>query len=420
MNIYKNITNILGRFLRKLEKYTKTDMVYLGSNISWISIGNGISSLASLGLVIVFGNLVSKNDYGIYQYVLSIAGVLSVTTLSGMNTSLVKAIASGSGGSLIEGIQTRIKWGILACIGSIGIGTYYFLNDNLILSMSFFVIAVFLPFMDSFTSYTSYLEGKKLFKQSAVFSSVISIIRVGVLVGTILLTKNIILIITTYIVITTLLRGIALLIVLKKIDRTQKSDPEVITYGKHLSLMRALSGGISSLDNILLFQFIGAAELAIYSFAKTPVTKISGAFTPIASLAYPKFAETSIETLKRTLPKKLVLLFCIMTGITVVYIILAPFLFSLVLPEYMDSVLFSQIFALSLLFLPQKIVGSALTAHKQQKALYVLSIANPIVRVASLVILIPIFGIIGVIISYLVGLLFNGILSYYYFFKMKP
>lgn len=420
MNIYKKITNILGRFLRKSEKYIGTDMVYLGSNISWISIGNGISSLASLGLVLVFGNLVSKNDYGIYQYVLSIAGVLSVTTLSGMSTALIKAVTDGSERTLIEGIQTRIKWGVLACLGSIGVGIYYFINENVVLSLSFFVIAVFLPFMDSFTSYTSYLEGKKLFKKSALYSSLISIIRVGVLIVVILLTKNIVIIVATYVVITTLLRGIILLIVLKQVDTTQKSDPEILTYGKHLSLMRALSGGISSLDNILLFQFIGAAELAIYSFAKTPVTKISGAFTPIASLAYPKFAETSMETLKRTLPKKLIFLFCIMAGITTIYIILAPFLFSIVLPEYMDSVLFSQIFALSLLFLPQKIVGSALTAHKQQKALYVLSIANPIVRVVSLIILLPIFGIMGVIISFLIGLLFNGILSYYYFFKMKP
>lgn len=420
MNIYKKVTNSLGHLLRKLEKYTKTDMVYLGSNISWISIGNGVSSLASLGLVVVFGNLVSKNDYGIYQYVLSIAGVLSVATLSGMNTALVKAVADGFEGSLIRGIQTRIKWGILACIGSVGVGTYYFINENLVLSLSFFVIAIFLPFMDSFTSYSSYLEGKKLFKKSAIYSSIISIIRVGTLIGVILLTKNIVVIIATYIVITTLLRGIFLLFTLKQIDKTKKGDPEIITYGKHLSLMRALSGGIVSLDNILLFQFLGAAELAIYSFAKTPITKISGAFTPLSSLAYPKFAETSIETLKKTLPKKLILLFLVMLIITVVYILLAPFLFSIVLPAYMDSVLFSQIFALSLLFLPQKIIGSALTAHKQQKALYVLSIANPIIRVLSLVILLPLFGIIGVIISYLIGLFCNGILSYYYFFKMKP
>lgn len=419
MSLYIKTRNYIARILRKSEKYTGTDMVYLGANISWISIGNAISSLASLGLVIVFGNFISKNDYGIYQYVLSIAGVLGATTLPGMNTALIKAVADGSDGTLFESLKTRIRWGLLASLGSVGVGIYYFIHDNTILSFSFFAIAIFLPFMDAFSSYSGYLEGKKLFKQSALYASVISIVRVATLIGIILLTNNILLIIVGYIVITTILRGIALLIVVRKVDKSKTSDPELIRYGKHLSLMRILSGGIASLDNILLFQFLGAAELAIYSFAKTPVTKISGAFTPIASLAYPKFAGSSVSVLQKTLPKKLILLFLLMVGITGVYILLAPFLFSIVLPEYTDSVSFSQLFALSLLFLPQKIIGSVLTAHKQQKSLYILSVANPIVRVVSLIILLPLFGISGVIWSFLIGLLFNGILSYYYFFKMK-
>lgn len=417
--IIQKIKKIIESNLGKMNKYTNTDMVYLGKNIGWINIGNGLSSLASLGLVYVFGNFISQHDYGIYQYVISIIGVISTITMPGINTAVIKAIADGSDMTFIDGLKTKIRWGVFASAISLLIAIYYTINNDIVLSFSFFIISIFIPFFESFTIYSSFLEGKKDFKKSAIYSFLISFVRVIVMIGVILITKNIIIIIASYITITTIIRGVATFIVIQKINKKTNTDKEIIKYGKHLSLMRIISGGISSLDNILLFQFLGSIELAIYSFAKTPVTKIAGAITPITSLAYPKFAVTPIEKLKKTLPKKLLLLFLLMLLISITYILISPFLFSILLPNYINSIKFSQIFAISLIFIPQKVVGSVLTAHKQQKSLYVLSITNPIIRILSLIILLPLFGINGVIWSFLIGLLFNGILSYYYFFTMK-
>jgi O-antigen/teichoic acid export membrane protein len=419
MSLYTTLRNCLARILRKSEKYTGTDMVYLTKNIGWISLGNGISSLASLALLYVFGNFISQNDYGTYQYVLSIIGILSISTMPGMNTALTTAIAQNHEGTLKEGLKTRIRWGLLACIASIGIASYYFINDNLILAMSFLGVSIFLPFMDSFSVFISYIEGKKQFKKSAKYAIIISTLRVVSLVGCILLTKNIVLIILVYIISTTILRGAVLFFILKKNKLNTTVDHEAITYGKHLSFMRAFANGIVSLDNILLFHYLGAAQLAIYSFAKVPVTKIIGAVTPITSLAYPKFSETPKNVLKKTLPKKLFLLMLLMVVITAAYLLLAPFLFSIVLPNYMDSVFYSQLFALALLFIPQKFIVSVLTAHKQQKALYILNTVNPVVRVLLLILLLPLFGITGVIISFLISLVINGIMAFYFFLRMK-
>ncbi|MCA9353475.1 oligosaccharide flippase family protein [Candidatus Nomurabacteria bacterium] len=409
----------IKNMLQKTEKYTQTDMVYLTKNISWIGIGKVISSAASLVLVYVFGNFVSANDYGTYQYIISIAGLLATPTLSGMNTAITKAVAQGFDGTIKEGLRIKIKWGLLSAIGSIGAGAYYLIQGNQVLGLSFIGIAILLPFMDSFSIFASYVEGKKDFKKATWYGSIISIVRVATLISIILITKNIILITVSYFAITTLVRGLILFFILKKENLNDAIDQKAISYGKHLSFMKILSNGIVSLDNILLFQFLGATQLAVYSFAKAPITKISSMLTPISTLAYPKFAETSVENLKQTLPKKLFLFLFLMIAITIVYIIAAPFLFSIVLPEYMDSVIYSQIFAISLIFLPQKIAVSALTAHHQKRALYIINIINPIIRIVALIFLLPLFGIMGVIISFLLGLLFNGIASFYYFFKMK-
>lgn len=409
----------LYSYLRKAEAYTKTDMVYLASAGTWITIGNIVSSLSSLLLVIAFGNLFPPESYGIYQYVLSIVSILATPTLSGMNTALIQAVARGFDGSVIEGLKTKIRWGLLGGLGSILVALYYYSQDNLILATSFLIAGVFLPFMDSLTVYSSYLEGKKLFKKSTWYSSIINIVRTIAMVGVLFLTKNILLVLFTYFVSTTLLRALIMYLSTREIRNNHSIDASAISYGKHLSAMRILGTISSSLDKILLFHYLGAVQLAVYSFALAPISKISGVLSPITSLAMPKFAETNPELLQKTLPRKLFYFFFISAGITVLYIILAPFLYKLFLPLYLDSVLYSQAIALTLLFYPQKILATVLTAHKEKKALYIITTVSPIVKIVSLFILLPLFGMWGAIASLLLPLILNGVLTLYYFKKMS-
>ncbi len=57
-------------FLRWSEKYIKTDMIYLVKGGFWLTLGQIISSVSSLLLVIAFANLLPKETYGIYKYFL--------------------------------------------------------------------------------------------------------------------------------------------------------------------------------------------------------------------------------------------------------------------------------------------------------------------------------------------------------------
>ena len=65
----KKYKNSVYTFLRKTEKYTKTDMVYLASGGFWLSIKTALSILIALSLSIAFANLLPKETFGEYKYI---------------------------------------------------------------------------------------------------------------------------------------------------------------------------------------------------------------------------------------------------------------------------------------------------------------------------------------------------------------
>ena len=98
------------RFIRLLkwgEKYTKTDMVYLFHGGFWLTVGQVVTTLSVLALGIVFANVLPKDVYGTYKYLLAIAGIFSLFTLPGMNVALIRAVARGFGGSYYSAASTR-------------------------------------------------------------------------------------------------------------------------------------------------------------------------------------------------------------------------------------------------------------------------------------------------------------------------
>ena len=173
--------------------------------------------------------------------------------------------------------------------------------------------------------------------------------------------------------------------------------PKNLTFSKHLSLMNVLDIVASNIDKILVFHYLGAAQLAIYALALAPVRELrrlrSFFFTP----AFPKFSQRSLPELKRSLPPRMVLLFFFVSLVVVLYILAAPYIYQYIFPQYMDSVLFSQVFALTLLFMPISVLPEVLTAHLKKKPLYIIRIITPLARILFIVILLPLYGIWGII-----------------------
>jgi O-antigen/teichoic acid export membrane protein len=408
-----NIKQKTYNFLRQTQKYTGTDNVYLAKGGFWLTSGQIIFSASVFLLAIAFANLLPKETYGTYKYVLSIFGILAIFTLPGMRAAIIRATARGYEGSLIPALKAKIRWGALGGIALLGLAGYYYLNDNIVLAVCFFITAIFLPFLDSLNIYSPLLNGRKLFKISTKYGVISQITAVTMMIAALLLTKNIFIILLTYFISHTLVKFIFLKLTLKKFPPNKKEDAETISYGKYLSFIAILPQIAAHLDKILLWHFLGASQIAIYAFALIPVDRVKGLLGSLKSMAQPKLSQRSGEELKKTLPKKILKLFLIILPIVILYIILAPFLYKIFFPQYLESIIYSQLLALVLLFFPQTFFATALNAQKKKKEIAILQIVMPITIIILLLALIPIYGIMGIILTRLIQCVIHlGLTSY--------
>jgi O-antigen/teichoic acid export membrane protein len=418
----ESLRNKAYHLLRRSESFFKTDMVYLAKGGFWLTLGQGVASISTFLLAIAFANLLLPETYGTYKYVLSIAGILTVLTLRGMDLAVFQAIARGFEGVFFSALKTKLKWGFLSATASIVIATYYYINGNNTLSLSFVIIAGFLPLVDSFEIYHALLKGKKLFNLSSIYGSLSQVGSTIALIITILLTQNLFIILLVYFATWTLIRSIFFIITVKKHPPNQRYDPETISYGKRVSFINVLDTLVSSIDGILIFHYLGAAPLAIYSFAIAPISQLKSLTGQLPTLAMPKLAARPSEEINEPLKKRFAFLFVAGLLISFLYIIAAPYIYQIFFPKYLDAVFFSQIFSLTIaLALPQTIFGAAISAKLTlipPKMLYLWNLPGIVFLTFALIFVIK-FGIMGVIIGRFLSLIAGFIVNLVVWRKIK-
>lgn len=415
----KRIKQKLYSLLIWSQKYTKTDMVYLAKGGFWLNLNQGITSLVGLALTIAFANLLLPDTYGTFKFVISFVAILSIPTLTGINSALVRAVAQGNEGTFYPALKVKLKWGLLGAIGGLMLAGYYFYNDNTTLGFSFLIMAGFIPFFNTIDLWISYLNGKKNFKASAEYQSALKILSVVTMIITIIFTQNLFLILFIHFTSNSLFRSFFLWLTLKKFPPNKNHDPKSIGYGKHLSLMGILGTVASQIDKILIFHFLGPVQVAVYAFALKPVEKLRGPLNTLGNLALPKLSQRKVTELKKSIPGKMIKLFLLLLPAVVCYIFLAPYFFQFFLPQYTEAIIYSQIFALTLVFFPKFLLGQTLLAHANKKELYIIRTLTPIFKITLFLILLPIYGIWGAIITLLVAQIFNLLILVFFFQRIK-
>ncbi|MBI2482149.1 MAG: oligosaccharide flippase family protein [Candidatus Vogelbacteria bacterium] len=413
----KRFKSGLYQSLRYSERYTKTDMVYLASGGFWVSIGHVVSTLSGLALSLAFANLLPETTYGIYKYIMSIVAILAIPTLSGLDGAIAQAIMKGYDGSFWNAYKTKLRWGVLGGIGSLFVAGYYFFSGDQTLSACFLITAFFLPIVDIFNLYGSILYGKKDFRNNYIFYILIQIISTISIITALFLTNNIYFILLSYFLPLTIARYVMLQWTIKIHSLNNRIESDTISYGKHLSLMNVINLIAAQMDKILVFHFIGAAELAIYSFAVALPEQIRSLAKGVFTVGLPKIAAIDDEThLRQSLRQKTLTLTIIFGLITLIYILIAPFIYQLLFPRYLASIGLSQLYSIGLITIPAiSILSMKYTLDKNIHVLYRANVASGLLNIILSFVLISNFGLTGAVIKNTVSWVFLMILNYYYF-----
>jgi len=381
----------------------KVDMNYAVKSGFWVSMKKFIELVAAFALSVAFANLLPKETYGSYRYIMSIAASFSFLTLVGMKPAVSQAVARGYERAFPESMKIQLKFGIFYFIAALGAAAYYYLQNDANFAIAFLILSVTYPLTQAFSTYGAYLVGKRDFKRQTLFSGINTFVHLGLVITAISISNHVLTLIAVYtvtnLVMTAILSWHTLRGVKKqKTDEAQKKA--LVNYGSNLTVINVLGSIVGQIDKIILFNVLGPVQLAIYTFATDLPEFISGFIKEFVGIAFPKLAAQDIKEIKRTYYLRLFQCLLIGSALALVYILFAPLLFRIFFPEYLDAVWYSQLLALHLILVcPGTYGANVLRAKKYVKTLYVGSIVPNLLRLVLYTTFGIAWGILGLIIA---------------------
>ena len=397
----QNLRNKVYHILRESENFFKADMVYLAKGNFWKMSGQVITSILSLGLMIMFANLLPKEIYGLYRYILSLAGILSIFTLTGMNQAIVQTVAAGNDGAFRTSIKYQLKWNVMQLVAFWALATYYFLNDNSYLGISLLVMGIFSPITFALNTYGAYLEGKKGFKLNSIFSVISTIVYVAGMAIAIKFSGETIWLVIAYSLTTFASTLIFYIITLRIFHPPVSPANDALKYGRELTFIGFIGPIVSQVDKIVLAHFWGATALAVYSLAMAIPDRVIPLIKSWVSVGLPKFSVKTPEEINSVFYARIFQGLAVGAICFVGYYFTAPYLFKYLLPKYLEGILYSQLLAVSFIFaISNRYVGLLLISQKLSKQIFVSNFTQSIIRILLYVVLGIWGGILGLVLAH--------------------
>lgn len=364
-------------------------------NAVYVTAGRVVAFAASLTAVMVMAAHVPREVVGSYNYLMATLGILSLFTLPGMNSALVRAVAQGNDGSVWPMLKVRLRWGVLSALGTALIGAGFLFADNHQIGWAFIASSPFVPISGTFGSLaTNFWQGKKRFGLSSIvtitYFTTIALASIPIFI----FSDDLIFIAASVAFVNAAVSSILFLTIRRHATGTH--SPESLSLGFHLTAMQVLRTVSENLDRIFVWWLLGPVATAIHAFAAAPVMKAFH-LLPIGTVTLPHLStHKHTDELKRSVLRKTFLLFLLITPLVVLGIMLAPFLFSLAFPNYPESVVYFQIMFTCVIFAPVGLLRSALTAFQKTRELYISEICTHGVKFVALFGLGIPFGLLGI------------------------
>jgi O-antigen/teichoic acid export membrane protein len=382
----RTVEHFLRSTLRKSEGLFKIDMIYAAKGGFWTTIRFGIGVVGSLATMIAFGNLLPRENYGVYNYLLSLGSSLAFLTLSGTGIAVIRAVARGYENIIPAALKLQLRYNLFALATIASVGSYYLYKGNYVFGISLFLLAVAYPFSEAFHIYEQVLTGKKRFDLLAKINGLTMLLASFSMVATLFFTDDVLVIISVFAFMNLVPNMLAYRFAVKDIDSSEPKS-EIVSEMRRTSFHLTGAGLIgviaAYIDKILLFQVAGPVTLAVYGFAIAGPERLKGLIKSWISIALPSLAERSTQEIKSVFYKRVLLALAMGGAVAAVYIIFSPYLFQLLLPKYLDAILYSRFYALGLIFVPVTVyIGSIFTSQNMLKATYAQGIGSQILRIA--------------------------------------
>lgn len=406
--------------LRWSEKYTKTDMVYLAGAGFWSSLNLFIITGLGLLLSIAYANLLSPEVFGTYQFLISLSSLLVAICLTGMNNAVSQSVARGYEGDLRTSVRIQLLWAAVPTVTGLAGALYYQMHGNSALAIGLCVVATLSPIGNVFNTYTAFLQGKRAFKQIFLYVTATNLFYYALIFSTVYFFRDAIALLFVNLAANTLATIHFYFRTLAKYRPSDRTDPQTIPYGIDLSIMNTAGTIVAQLDSVLVFHFLGPAQLAVYSFASLIPERVSSLFKFVSNAALPKFSTQTIDEIRSAIVSKTIRAAIAGSAVMILYLIFAPVLFHTLFPKYAEAIFYSQVYSLVIITVAANIPAAAIVGLRMNRELYLFNLSTPFVLMALQLVLLIKFGILGILLARIISNVINILFAIYLLFHPLP
>ncbi len=363
----------------------------------WLTAEKALLALKGVVLLIAFANYLDPQIYGGYQYLLSLLGLLSIFSVPSMGTALVRAVANKRYGTFPRALRVMTRWSLLGSISLLGVALYQAWAGDSTLLIPLVGLAVIFPGYGIMTTWRYYYLGKQNYYQLAKTSLIIEAITLVTTLLAILYLNPLWSIVVASVGITLLLS----LVVLRPIIHATKdaeSSEDDIHYGQQLTLSYAVTTASGFIDKLLIGQYLGLVDVAIYSVALTIPEQLRAMLSIFNALLLPRFSKNDDGRTYRTILLMGIALLTIAVALfAFLYYWIAPPIFSWLLPAYENSLGYSRALTAGLIFIPLQVLDSFFRGQRAEKVVLKITVITSIAGLILSLVLIPQFGIWGAV-----------------------
>lgn len=360
-----------------------------------------LQRVSGLATVYVLVRTLDQELFGNYQFILSVVSILTIFALPGLNNAVMQSVARGYKGTFGASIKPSFLFSLAGSLILIAIGTWHLIYGGDDLYIAFYLSAFLFPFAHSLKNWKAVIAGEEKFLSLLKIEGLFSILTAVMIIGISLAKPGFIIWPLIIVLAVPSIQNIFYTIyTVKKIGSSAPVEEGSITYGIKTTVYSSFNIVANNIDKLLIFFFISPTSLALFFVAERMAELTKSIVQNIAAVLAPHFAK--METYTDRLDKVLsIFTFGLGAGIVVFAFILLPLIMEILFGEtYSDAIPYAQALLCSVAIgnhasLRNRFVSSKLDEKSNRD----ITITMSLIRIIASIILVPLYGIIGAIIS---------------------
>lgn len=363
--------------------------------LRFIQLGMGLAATYFLA------RSMSKDVFGEYNMVLNIVGILTIFSLSGLNNSIMQAVARGYTGTYRATVPIAFCSSFLGSAALLGAGAWYWMQGQAQFGQGLLIAAILFPFAHGLVQWKSVVTGSGKFGQLLIHDGLTSVLASGLIIAAVQKYRGQYVIPIVLSLLVPAIYNIVLTVAkFRQIPADAPVEEQNFRYGIKTTFYSGLGAIGSNLDRVLLFLFLSPAALAVFVAAGRIPDLLSGAMQDVSAVLAPRMAKHESYT------KKLDQIFGMLSLIYGIAIVLFGFT---VMPyvviflfgdNYADAIPYAQALTCSVAIghlanLRFRYIRSKIDARGFRDV----TLISSAVRLGAFLLLVPPFGLVGAVIS---------------------